>query len=153
MAYTIEEVILQPAHAIGIRVTVPVDALPTFFMEAFGELGAYVGQAGRQVTGPPFARFFSVDPTAVDVEAIFPVDAVMETRGRMQPIELSGGPAIQVLHVGPFDAMVPAYEAISAWLAANHRQPADTPREVYLSDPATEPDPATWRTLVVQPIV
>ena len=47
--------------------------------------------------------------------------------------------------------MAPAYEALASWVSSHGGEPAGAPWEVYFSDPAVEPDPATWHTEVVQP--
>lgn len=56
-----------------------------------------------------------------------------------------------VIHIGPYDEMLDAYEALVTWLAEEDRRPVGDPREVYLTDPEEHPDPAAWRTEVFQP--
>ena len=147
----IEHVHLQPQSGLAVRETVPVTELPAFFGRAFSALGAYIGQHGAAFAGPPFAQFHSVTPAAVDVEAVFPLASPIEGSGNIQPVSLSGGPAIQVLYTGPYDGMVPVYDTITAWLAENAKSPSEPIREVYLTDPGSVPDPAQWQTLVIQP--
>lgn len=153
VSYRIEKVTLQPADGLAIRATLPVGQLPEFFGQALTEMAAWItSQAGEAAFGgPPFARYYSVDPAAIDVEAIFPLTQAVPGSGRMQAVLLDGGDAVQVLHVGPYDQMEPAYEAVQAWLRDTGHLATEPPREVYLSDPAVDPDPLTWRTLVVQP--
>jgi effector-binding domain-containing protein len=47
--------------------------------------------------------------------------------------------------------MAPAYEAPASWVSSHGGEPAGGLWQVYFSDPASEPDPATWRTEIVQP--
>ena len=152
-SYVIEKVRLEARDGLAIRDTMRMEQLPAFFGAAFTELDAWILQQGGEsaLDGPPFARYYSVDPSVVDVEVIIPLSKSVGGSGRMHAVLLAGGDAVQVLHVGPYDAMVPAYEAIARWLRDNHRAAKEPPREVYLTDPASEPDPANWRTLVVQP--
>lgn len=149
-AYTVEEVELPGGEAVGIRETVPMPELPRFFGAAFEEMAGYIGEAGAGYAGPPFARYFSVQPEAVDVEAVFPVTRALEGRGRVKPLHLDATAAIQTMHTGPYEEMVAAYEVIERWLAEHQRERSDAPREVYLTGP--EVDPADYKTLVVQPI-
>ncbi|MBA4179165.1 MAG: AraC family transcriptional regulator [Anaerolinea sp.] len=149
--FKVEHITLQPQDGLAIRETVPMDALPAFFGRAFAELGAYISQHGAGFAGPPFAQYHSVTPAAVDVEAVFPLASPIEGSGPMQPVSLSGGPAVQVLHTGPYDSLMPVYDAITAWLAENAKSPSEPIREVYLTDPGSVPDPAQWQTLVIQP--
>ena len=149
MGYAIEEVTLPDAEGVGIRETRPVEELPAFFESAFTELGQYVAEADpAALAGPPFARYFTAPPQAIDVEAVFPLTHALPPRGRVHEVHLAGGPAIQVLHEGPYAGMGAAYESIEGWLSEHGRSPSGPPREVYL----TGPDETPQRTLVVQPI-
>lgn len=47
--------------------------------------------------------------------------------------------------------MAPAYEALSAWAAEHNAKLVGDPWEVYFSDPVAVPDPAEWRTEILQP--
>ena len=64
---------------------------------------------------------------------------------------LPGGSVASTVHVGPYDAMVPGYQAVLSWIAAHDGEVVGDAWEVYLSHPIVEPDPATWRTEIVQP--
>jgi len=65
---------------------------------------------------------------------------------------LPGGRAVSAIHVGPFDTLEQTYTELMAWMAEQRLQPAEHMWEIYLSDPATEPDPSTWRTQIVWPV-
>jgi effector-binding domain-containing protein len=73
--------------------------------------------------------------------------------GRVHPVEVNGGPAVQVLHCGPYEGLMAAYAAVERWLSEHHARPAGPPREVYLNSPNEVSGPSEYRTLVVQPIV
>jgi effector-binding domain-containing protein len=147
----IERTTLTPLVAISVRATVPMAELQSFFADGFRALGEAVEASHAQCIGAPFARYHSMPPGPLDVELVMPVSKPVQALGRVKPVEIGGGPAVQLMHVGPYDTMRPTYEALNAWMASNGLEPAGPVREVYLSDPAHEPDPAHWQTLVVQP--
>jgi hypothetical protein len=60
-------------------------------------------------------------------------------------------PVAVTIHIGPHKQMAPAYEALASWVSSCGGEPAGDLWEVYFSDLASEPDPATWRTEIVQP--
>ena len=153
VAHRVEKIHLEPTDGLAIRMTLPIDQLPAFFGEALTEMAGWIRQEAGEAAfaGPPFARYHSLDPAAVDVEAVFPLTRVVEASGRMHAVIVDGGEAVQVMYVGPYDAMEPAFLAINEWLDATGHRPSEPPREVYLTDPVSEPDPANWRTLVIQP--
>jgi effector-binding domain-containing protein len=47
--------------------------------------------------------------------------------------------------------MGPAYEALADWVERRGGELDGEAWEVYYSDPGEQPDPATWRTEVIQP--
>lgn len=138
---------LAPSPAIAIRAHVPLAQLQTFFGSAFLELVACAGDA---VAGPPLALYHSFDPAEVDVEAVVPVRTPVEVAGRIHPLPLGGGAAIQVRHIGPYTELGEAYHALDQWLVDHSRARADVVREVYLTDPTVPADELV--TLVIQPI-
>ncbi len=152
MGYEICTSMLPESEGAAIRATMPMKELPGFFGGAFGELAEAVAKAGTTVLGPPFARFYSVKPEAVDVEVVMETSGKVPAGGRVHPIHLASHEAAIVRHDGPYQGMEPAYAAISEWMKEHHREPCEPPREVYLTDPAAEPNPAKWVTLVEQPL-
>ncbi|MBE7454676.1 MAG: GyrI-like domain-containing protein [Kofleriaceae bacterium] len=144
---TVPEVIdLSPGLAIAIRSQLPMSELPGFFGNAFGELAAC---GAEQIAGPPFAIYHAVDSDTIDVEAVMPVRAPVATRGRVHPLELAGGPAVQVKHIGPYEDLGVTHMTIQQWLEDHHARRAGPVREIYLNEPRL---PAENITLVIQPI-
>lgn len=134
-----------PAIAIRARLTIP--ELPGFFGAAFGELAAC---AADQATGMPFARYHTIEPGKVDVEAVLAVRAPVETSGRVRLIETASGPAVQVVHHGPYEQLGPAYSAIDQWIAEHHRARSGPVQEMYLNEPTVPP--VDLVTVVIQPL-
>ena len=128
---------------------------------AVDELGAWIGVAhhlvahylltrGTRPAGPPFARVVVLDGT-VAVEAGYPVAGRIEGDGDVEASVLPNGTAAVITHVGRYEGLESAYEALAAWLSARGHAPAGPAWEVYSTDPNAEPDPGRWRTDVVLP--
>lgn len=149
---TPEIVDLEPQEAVAVRGEVAVADLGGFFERAFGQAAAAAASAGAEITGPPFGLYPEVPSDTVVVEAGFPVSAPVEPSEPAHHLVLPGGRAVQVVHVGPYDALEQTYAALESWLAEHDLVGATEMWECYLSDPEAEPDPATWRTLVVWPL-
>ncbi len=81
--------------------------------------------------------------------AVFDVLENLPAEGDVIPVDLPGGPAVEYVYFGPYDAMAPIYAEIEAWLKANGKETAGPPREVYFSEPVG--DPSTWETHVIWP--
>ncbi len=133
------------------RATLTVAEIGPWLGKTYGAVAGLL--AGRQAgpAGPPFARYHLLGEGRFEVEAGFPASRPIEGHDDVQPSELPGGQVAVTMHVGPYDQMQPAYQALETWVAEQGGELAGDPWEVYFSDPSTEPDPATWRTLIVQP--
>ena len=144
---------LPPVHAVAIRGKMPVSDLAVFFGDAYRELCQFASEKGLAIAGMPFARYFSVTPGEVDVEAAVPLVALppLAVPGRINRVDLPGGPAAELRHIGPYWTMTESYTALERWLDEHHRTRGDVPREVYLKGPE-DTEPEEWVTLIVQPL-
>lgn len=149
----IEIVHLEEQPAAVVRATLPVAELPGFFGRAFEAVLAVLAAQGVGPTGPPFGSYPGMVGDTVEVAAGFPTERPIDPSGDVVPLTLPGGRAVATTHVGPYEAMgATTYPELQSWMAAEGLEPASGPWEIYLSDPESEPDPATWRTRVVWPV-
>lgn len=118
---------------------------------AFGEVVAAMAQAGVDLAGPPFTRYFSFG-AEIEAEAGFPVMRPAPDIGRVHPGQVPGGRVASVIHVGPYDTLHLTYDALVQRLPEMGLEATGPMWEVYWSDPDAEPDPATWRTEVLVPV-
>ncbi len=131
--------------------TVRVADIGPWLAKAFNEVASYLGRKGAGPAGMPFARYHHTSDDRFEVEAGFPASTPTNGEGEIEPSELPGGLAAVTVHVGPYDAMEPAYAALRTWVHAHGGEPVGDAWEVYFSDPDTDPDPSTWRTEIFQP--
>jgi effector-binding domain-containing protein len=110
-----------------------------------------LSEQGLTAIGPPFARFHFVAEGRCEAEAGFPVATEIAAEGDVIPSVLPGGLAATTVHIGPYEAMGPAYESLSSWVEEQNGEATGNAWEVYFSDPNAQPDPATWKTVIVQP--
>ncbi|KRE76344.1 GyrI-like domain-containing protein [Arthrobacter sp. Soil763] len=137
-----------------LRETVPMNALREFFDRAYKSVMTAVEQQNVQLAGPPFAMYRGMPTDVVDVEAGFPLAAAYpggDAPGVRAGV-LPAGRALEAMHVGPYDTLPETYGAVMAKMQAEGLTPGEAMWEYYLSDPAKEPDPAVWKTLVVWPV-
>jgi effector-binding domain-containing protein len=129
----------------------PVSELPAFFGRAYEAALRVVRQQRAAPVGPPFARYDGPPDETVDVEAGFPVSSRIEDSDGVVASTLPGGRAAEAVHVGPYETLARTYAEIEQWMLGQGLRPGPVMWETYLTDPADEPDAATWRTLVVWP--
>lgn len=147
MTHEITEVDLpeQPTAVVRDR------ALPATISEVLGRSFGSVARAaavqGRQLTGPPFARYHTMDESGWELEAGFPVDAPVVADGEVEPSTLPACRAARLVHTGPYDTVGEAWGEASAWLAEHGHVATEAPWESYLDEPGVEQP----RTLIVMP--
>ncbi len=147
-----EVVTIEPQQAAVVRGELPVDQLPSLFDRAFHLVLEVVQSQGLEVTGPPFGFYPRMPGETVEVAAGFPVSGPISPTGEVTALVLPGGRAAIALHVGSYDGLAQTYEELAAWLQSRGLEGGTQLWESYLSDPATEPDPATWRTQITWPL-
>lgn len=135
MSYEVQVVELPEQPAAVVRAHVAHDGIAAFLGPAFGEVMAAVGTQHAQVAGPPFGRYRPTDDGGWDIEAGFPVTAAISEQGRVHLAYLPGGRAARTLHVGEYQALGAAYEAVTKWLIDNGFVAAGEPWECYLDGP------------------
>lgn len=128
-----ELITLEPQTVAVVRESVPLEALPDFFSRAYHAVMAAVRNQGAAVVGPPVGIYFGMPSDVVDVAAGFPVDVPVDGEG-LRTETLPGGPAVRLMHQGPYDTMRESYGRLTAWLAERELTPASTMWESYLTD-------------------
>jgi effector-binding domain-containing protein len=69
----------------------------------------------------------------------------------MTPSSLPAGPAAVTTHHGPYENLTLAYNAVTDWLRQQDLEAAGPHWEIYYTNSAEQPDPATWRTDLAVP--
>jgi effector-binding domain-containing protein len=145
-SFDVEQVNLPAQHAWVVSGTVYAPDISAFLGQAFSQVAEAAGASGVQLAGPPFASY-TVGTGTFRVSAGFPVDKRARPKSGVEAVELPGGPALRIPHVGPYENIGPAYQAGEGWLAAHHKGRRGDPWECYLDDPDVE----NPRTVVYMP--
>jgi effector-binding domain-containing protein len=145
---TSDTIDVQPAAVM--RTTVTVDQIGPWIGTAYGAIAQAMAVQGLSPAGMPFARYHRLTDDRFTVEAGFPTSAPIRNSGEVQASTLPGGNIARTLHIGPYDEMAPAYTALLSWIGEHGYVPDGDPWEIYLTEPGEQPDPAQWRTEIIQ---
>ena len=147
--FTIVEREAQTAAAVFGEET--VDNMPAFFGKAFHKVMVAVEKAGVTIVGPPFGYYPEMPTDKVALEAGFPTSGAVDD-GDVHTLILPAGQAVEALHVGPYETLKQTYAELFAWTSSQDLELGKAMWEYYLTDPNTNPDPATWETRIVWPL-
>ena len=150
MAYEIEVKNLQKHDVAAVKFRAAVSDLPQHMGGAFGAAIDYLARNGIQPEGSAVALYTPLPDNVFDVAAGFLVATPIEGDGHVVPVELPAGEVATTMHIGPYEGLPQAYEAVQAWMQREGRQPADMMWEEYLTGPETPP--AETRTIVYWPL-
>lgn len=156
---TVEVQQLAAQPTLSVRATVPLAQLAEAQGDQLQALLSYLHQCGVEAAGPPFVRYHTFGDEETDLEVGIPMATPVAGRGRVANGELAAGPAVTTWHTGGHDKLADAYTRLNSWLQEHDRKPDGSAWEVYYwidpsrdYDPANWPEPANWRTLLVQPL-
>jgi effector-binding domain-containing protein len=142
----------QERPTAGVRKVVRMDAIGDAFTAVDDVLGT-LREHGVAPAGPPYARYRGDATDVVDMEVGFPVGSTAALEGAdgagLVLGALPAGLAAEAVHVGAYDQLTSLYGRLGAWLERHHLQRGEDSWELYEAGPASDPDPATWRTRVV----
>ncbi len=151
------QLVAQPT--LIVRASVLVADLPEAVGDRTAVLSDFLRSRGIRPTGPPFVRYHTFGETETDFELGVPIAEPVVGEGRVAGGELPAGLVATTWHVGPHDRLGEAYRRIGAWLRGHGRVARSPAWEVYpwldiggSQEPSSAPDPAGWRTQLVQPI-
>jgi effector-binding domain-containing protein len=137
--------------ALSIRAEVLPHEIGPTLAELLPRVQAYIEKKGGKIAGAPFCRYHGFGDK-LRIEAGMAVSPAMPGEGDIQASELPGGDAAVTTHMGPYEALPQAHAAVVSWSMANRRSADGGPYELYLTDPADEPDENKRRTRVVLPL-
>lgn len=84
---------------------------------------ANLGELGEYPAGMPFGAYLNLDMNPLDVETGFPVVRKIEGKGEIKAGIIPGGEFISTIHVGAYDSVKPAYDALAKWAKDNGYEP------------------------------
>lgn len=143
---------LETVRVAVVRSLVGAEDVPDFMSDALSLVAAALREAGIAPAGPPFARYFATGPDGLDMAAGFPIAEPFVEAGVVRPGELPAGPAAVATHVGPYEGLEAAWNALRDRARAMRRPLGDGPWEVYVGGPGSGVDETEWRTHLVWPL-
>jgi effector-binding domain-containing protein len=148
--YKVVEPKAQPVASI--RTKVKVIEISTQLAVLLPEVGMQVMASGVKGMGVPFARYHSIEDGIVDLEAGMSVQQAIQEKGRVKNSELPGGRCVTCWHIGPYDRLAGARQALLAHLEAEKLKLRGGTWAVFWTDPGMVPDPAKWKTQLFAPV-
>lgn len=154
-AYKVEvkEVVSKPYYYIKDKVAMG-DMSSEFFGARFGKIMNFLGDDATKVSEPPFAIFHEWNEESGKAEVSVAIAATTDkpTNGEIKRGMTYEGRTMMVSYRGPYEGTGDVHDFLHRHIATSDHDFAGVPWEVYVTDPADEPDPANWITEVYYPV-
>lgn len=150
--YVIEVRRLQPRPLLSKTVICTEQEHPHAVQAAVAEVAAYLEEYHVEPFGPPVAIYHSTIAGLIELEVGFPLEYIFPGRGRLHESELPSGPVAWTCHVGPYETLHAAYQAISLWALQTGHELAGPPWDSYVADPTQVSDALRLVTEVYWPL-
>lgn len=139
---------------ISIRTRTSIANIGEDLSRAFGELFKFLGRSFRRPAGAPFCLYHDAEfkEEDIDMEVCVPTKKKLWSRGEITAEELPGGPVAYTLHVGAYENISRAYQALAGWIQEHGHETSGPARETYLVGPTQVKDRAAYQTEVAWPI-
>lgn len=148
-------------YEVHVKQSLPAHVVTKRTHTTIAELGSTIGDVLQSVAGTltppgsfrgaPFVLYHGeMKPEDLDVEVGIPVAPGASAAGEVK--DIPGGPVAYTTHVGPYESIGTAYEALFGWMRAHGLQPSGPPREVYLVGPGPATKPEDYRTEIEVPV-
>ncbi len=152
MQDNMEDKELGPQPILSVRTKCKVAEIGPVLKEILPEVFYHLDKRGVRPNGPPFTRYHSYDGTDCEIEAGFPVADPQPAEGRITAGELPGGEVASTVHLGPYEMLPQAHDALDDWIKQAGKKSRGSQWEMYWTDPGEEPDPWKRKTELVWPI-
>lgn len=150
MDYTVRVSDRPVVQLASVRKEIDQSEIGLWVEEAVGLIVPALGAAGLSPTGPMVSRYHTWADDRTDCEIGLPISG--DVPAGLSASATPAGRSAVTVHVGPYDGIPAAYEALTAWMDANGEAPGVGPYEVYLDDPGSTA-PSEMRTEVVWPLL
>jgi effector-binding domain-containing protein len=151
--YEITEVELPEMKYLLISGDVKPADIGQFFEANFAKIIEYSGKKGAAMSGHPTGLFYNWTDTLAKMSAAIPVDKDLEGNKEIEFRVIEGGKALKINYYGAYDKSEAAHYEMDDYMDEHDLQLSGAVREIYVTDPASEPDTSKWLTEILYPVI
>lgn len=105
----------EPARHLAVtRFSTTPDQISTHMAAAFGIVYGYLGRHGIEAVGAPYGCYLMTGPEKWEVRVGAEVDHAIRPEESVEPYTLPACESLSTVHLGPYDELGKAYEALEA---------------------------------------
>jgi effector-binding domain-containing protein len=148
MSDVVTEKEVPALHTAAIRLATSPQTIGDDLGRAYGDLSTYLSERGLVPLDAPICYYVAWEPENWVIEACLAIGEVIDELGEIHRLLIPGGPAVTTMHLGPYQELGRAHEALAAW-CKEHGREMTACYERFITDPAAVADPADYPTEVI----
>lgn len=138
---------------LSIRDTINQMQMSNIHGKLFSEINNFMDENNITSDLAPIVIYHFWSDTLVDIEAGIQIkDSIEDKNSRVKLNYIATGNYVTATHYGVYERIPETYFSINEWMRKNEVQVIGPPWEVYITDPALEPNPEKWQTQINFPI-
>lgn len=150
--FTIEKVDLGDRTYLGVRDTVSMDAMQSFFAAGYAKTMKGMAKSGVEVAGAPSALYFVWDQENGQSEAMAAMPAEPGSMADNLASFSVSGPAIMIDYTGAYEGLMAPHQAMEEYMAWHKIEMNGPAIEEYTNDLTTVADASELNTKIYYPI-
>ncbi|MBN2247995.1 MAG: GyrI-like domain-containing protein [Coriobacteriia bacterium] len=129
--------------------------------DAFARLYEWIAEHELRSKGAPTAIYFNIPSDSSEADAVWELQVQLTSDApESEPDErgvgikqVQGMQVVTAIHKGPYDSVLPTYQALWAWIEDNGYELAGPPAERYLNGPDDVASPDEYLSEIIMPII
>ena len=151
-SYEISEVDLPEGMFLLISGDIEPVNIGEFYGNSFGAMMGYMAEVGAELNGHPTGFYYNWTDTLAKMAAAIPVNKEVAGNEDIEFRIVKGSKALQIDYYGAYDQSGAAHYAMDDYMAAQGLEVVGAVREIYVTDPMSEPDTSKWLTQIIYPV-
>lgn len=150
---TVDLIKTEEMKYIGIQIETTAKDVGRLTGETFDILQEFMKEKNIALSGYPFTLNLESDSNSTRMIVAMPVDQPVDIQNeRIKYGILPAGQAAAITHFGQYQTISASYYILINWMIDNHYPTTKNSYEIYITNPAHEPDTSKWETRIIYPI-
>lgn len=138
---------------LAIRDTINQQEMNNIHGKLYAKIAQYMDKNNLKSASAPLTIYHFWSDSLIDIEVGIPInDSVVVTHPEIILNNIDTGNVVTAIHYGPYERLPETYFGINEWMRKDSVSITGPPWEVYLTDPAEEPNREKWETAIFFPI-
>ena len=151
-SYDIKEVELPELKYLLVSGDVKPENIGDFYGENFGRIMGYMTEKKVEMAGYPTGLFYNWTDTLAKMSAAIPISSDVAGTDEIEFRSIAASSSLQIEYYGSYELTMEAHLAMDDFMNSNGLELNGAVREVYVTDPMSEPDTSKWLTQIIYPV-